>query len=91
MLFGTQFLFPLVQLPKKFRGSYNQLALFALEVSISSTSEEVQSGDISVKVNGHNVSISSTSEEVQSVCYGERRTKRFPLVQLPKKFRGSCI
>jgi len=65
---------------------------FFSPVSISSTSEEVQSvvGAIVLPF-PFMVSISSTSEEVQSIgVFGILPHKQFPLVQLPKKFKGCC-
>jgi len=59
-------------------------------VSISSTSEEVQSlPGQSLGVRFSTVSISSTSEEVQRCAFTKATTPtaRFPLVQLPKKFK----
>jgi len=70
--------FPLVQLPKKFKaGRRGRAEAAEEEVSISSTSEEVQSkcsADEAV-LSGELVSISSTSEEVQSHCPYKWETK----------------
>jgi len=59
--------FPLVQLPKKFKDCWLVMHLVPMTpVSISSTSEEVQSSEGTSESIKLNVSISSTSEEVQS-------------------------
>jgi len=60
-----------------------------MDVSISSTSEEVQSNESGQTDSDTGVSISSTSEEVQSTfwAFSISATNRFPLVQLPKKFK----
>jgi len=60
------------------------------EVSISSTSEEVQRGVTVFPLCPQGVSISSTSEEVQShlIWVVEMQGIQFPLVQLPKKFKA---
>ncbi len=61
------------------------------EVSINSTSEEVQSQRWSIpSKDQRRVSINSTSEEVQSFGVQHRGGCRatFPLIQLPKKFKA---
>ena len=61
-----------------------------VQVSISSTSEEVQRLTLTPKTIRMIVSISSTSEEVQRFIYVNKLNEQqlgFPLVQLPKKFK----
>ena len=67
IFWGNLLQFSLVQLPKKFRDFLPYcLGEIAKKVSISSTSEEVQSSFSFVRYFRLLVSISSTSEEVQS-------------------------
>ena len=84
-------LFPLVQLPKKFRDDRCVPKMEGLHsVSISSTSEEVQSiDDATVKVSVA-FPLVQLPKKFRAFCLAliDWQVVAFPLVQLPKKFRA---
>ena len=84
--------FPLVQLPKKFKAIALPTFLKRSSlVSISSTSEEVQRIDNESTAQAWNFPLVQLPKKFKACAHSRtaRSTKRFPLVQLPKKFKVS--
>ncbi len=86
--------FPLIQLPRKSEVLFFlSCASTAFAVSINSTSEEVRRTFFTQRAAFARVSINSTSEEVRSFMQEWRWvcSKRFPLIQLPRKSEAKAF